>query len=100
MLHSIPPVNRQRGLSALSSMRAATLSRHVFVGSQQYIRPIPVQKHRLKIVPPNPVIRQQREQMYHRLRELAMQMEQMIAGAEDSAEITFWQKALARLREK
>ena len=97
MLRSIPPANRQRSLSVISSMRAATRSGHVFVGSGSARRAY-AESHKPSGVVPDPKVKRQREQIQVSLYQLATQLERLIATAGEPAETVFWQAALARLK--
>ncbi len=94
MLRSIPPQNRRRSLNALSSMRAATRSGFVFVGSQA----VQTARKQSWVIPPDPKAKQQREYMWKGLHQMAEYIEKQIAAAEMPEEVAFWQAALTRLK--
>ncbi len=109
-LHSIPPANRQRrARSSLiaSSMRAATRTGFIFVGShahhlvgqEQSANDQPVHHRSYRVIAPDPKVVEMRRGFQMALASLAEQFEILCHAAEEAGEIEFWQRALAHLRD-
>ncbi len=98
MLRSIPPQNRQQSLDRFSSMRAASRSGFIFVGSHA-AQFTPTQRYKqTRAIPPDPKVKQSHEQIHKALCQLATWIGEQITTAETPEELSFWQAALTRLK--